>query len=236
MSTKRRLKALESTATTSTPDTLLVALGRLLGIVDAVLTPARYGGPRGAYGAAVDARRRYLQEGIKFTSGTGRGASHVADHRVRRALETRGWVTLHESRVKLTALGDRTARLAVGTAIDHWAYEAVLGRLGQTDDWSDPRPNGWRSELDVFGRGGDQRDLDVLLPLLSGGHIESTSSTLGIVYLRPTGKAWTEIDTDTEYSEQASQEHTDAYCREIVARKSRRYDGCEVFPPIAATR
>ena len=236
MSTKRRLKALEATSATDGTDTLLVALGRLLGIVDAILTPPRYGGARGEYAAAVDARRRYLQEGIKFTSGSGQGAGHVADHRLRRALEAAGWVTLHESRVRLTPLGDRVARLAVGTAVDHIAYEAVLGRLGQTDGWDDPRPGGWRSELDVFGRGGDQRDLDVLLPLLSGGHIESTSSTLGIVFYRPTGKAWTEIDTDTAYSEAASQAHTSSYIEAITARKSRRYDGCEVFCPLSATR
>jgi hypothetical protein len=128
------------------------------------------------------------------------------------------------------------ARLAVGTAIDHWAYQLILDRLNQTDGWSDPRPHAWRSELDLFGRAGDQRDLDALLPLLSAGCVESISSTIGIVYFRPTGKAWTEIDTDTAYSEAASQAHTSSYIEAITARKSRRYDGCEVFCPLSATR
>jgi hypothetical protein len=236
MTMRKRLKALETGTTTDGTDTLLVALGRLLGIVDAVLTPPRFGGPRGAYAAAVDAIRTYHTAGVRFTSGTGRGASHVADHRVRRSLETRGWVTLHESRVKLTALGDRTARLAVGTAIDHWAYQLILDRLNQTDGWDDPRPGGWRSEFDLFGRAGDMGDLDAMLPLLSGGHIESTSSTLGVAYFRPTGKAWTEIDTDTAYSEAASQAHTSSYIEAITARKSKRYEGSECFCPISATR
>jgi len=235
MTMRKRLKALEGTSTDGT-DGLLVALGRLLGIVDAVLTPPRFGGPRGAYAAAVDARRSYLREGVKFVSGSGRGASHVADHRTRKALEAAGWVTLHESRVRLTPLGDRTARLAVGTAIDHIIYQAVLGRLGQTDGWDDPRPHGWRSEFDVFGRAGDMGDLDVMLPLLSGGHIESTSSTIGVVFYRATGKARVEVDVATEYNEAASDAHTSSYIEAITARRSKRYSGCEVFPPIAATR
>jgi hypothetical protein len=116
------------------------------------------------------------------------------------------------------------ARLAVGVAVDHFAYEAILARLGQTDDWDDPRPNGWRSEFDLFGRAGDQRDLDVLLPLIANGCVETISSTIGVVFYRCTGRPWVEVDVATEYNEQASQEHTDTYCREITARRSRRYE------------
>jgi hypothetical protein len=236
MTMRKRLKALESTSATGTPDCLLVALGRLLGQVDACLTPPRYGGPRGAYAAAVDAIRTYHNEGVKFVSGTGRGASHVADHRVRRALETRGWVTLHESRVKLTALGDRVARLAAGVAIDHWAYQLILDRLNQTDGWDDPRPGKWRSEFDLFGRAGDMGDLDAMLPLLSAGCVESISSTLGVAYFRCTGRPWVEVDVATEYNEAASDVYTQSYIEAITARKSKRYEGSECFCPLSATR
>jgi hypothetical protein len=235
-STKRRLAKLEGTATPGPSDGLLLGLARLLGVVDATLTPPRWGGPRGEYGAAVDAIRTYHTEGVKFTSGSGQGAGHVADHRLRKALESAGWVTLRDARVKLTALGDRLARLAVGTALDGWVYQLILDRLGQSTGWDDPRPDGWRSEFDLFGRAGDGRDLDGMLPLLASGCVESISNTRGVVFYRATGQTWPVVTMPTKIDEAATTAYADSYAAALDQRQKQRHNSPEVFIPLPATR
>jgi hypothetical protein len=238
MNARRRLDRLE-VATEASAAELHLALARLLGMVDGLLTPPRTTiSALATYGFAVDAAREYHRGGLVFGSGDGKGRSHVADHRTRVALRGAGFVTLNNGKVQLTALGDRLGRVLCGVAVDHWLYQAIIDRLRSDQDWNDPRPGGWRSELDLFGRAGDQRDTEIMLPLLGAGLIESRSSAAGVVFYRSIDGAgdWVGVDVQEGYSEAAAEVYTAAYVTAIEHRQRQKYDGAEVFVPLSASR
>jgi hypothetical protein len=245
MTTAKRLAQLETTAPSQTGNKYLPQLVELAGLVDGLHWPFRqFGGRVGTLTSIVQQRRQYQRAGIVWNLADGSARGWKRSQRIRDSMQAEGLIALHrdgELRVRLTPTGDRTARAALGMP----TVNALLPRrlLDMLHELQEDRPGGWVSEFTLAGIDGDKLALaKVMLPMLSGGIVESHSSTTGEIFYHPTGEplqtspgAAPESTID-EQADQLTKLYNDAFNSSLAGRERVEPTDSEIVIPLPASR
>lgn len=241
---KSRLDKLETRSDSSLADHA-ETLVRILGKVDAIFWPTR--NPSNL-ATIHQQRRRYLASGIPWSTGSGDSRQWKSDQRQREAMAAAGLVKLNKTTatlpsVQLTPATEAQVRAMAGVPIPQLCHYLVA-RLSSPDAEED-RPGGWYAETWLFQRTYQSHATDhawndaveIILPALVAGVIESKPSTIGHLFYRTTGKPWQEPPEATEqYSERLSGIYYDTFHRERPARETvPAADAGEIVIPLSAT-
>ncbi len=240
MSIRRSLARLESAATKDSGE-LMVHLARLLGIVDSICWPARFTSSSN-YHAIMAAQADYHANGVSFTLEGSSDATWKQSERLRSSLVDAGWAShCDNGRLKLTLLGDTTARLACG--LPTIANEITVHLFEKLGELPEERHGGWVSEATLFSLADDTDHkalhtcTELIMPLLVHRCIEAVSSTIARCFYRRLLDSLPTVDCPSvEYDASCSDEYTKAFCRNIELRKSAEYSGSQIWIPLAATR
>jgi hypothetical protein len=245
MTTAKRLAQLETTAPSQTGNKYLPQLVELAGLVDGLHWPFRqHGGRVAKLTAIVQQRRQYQRAGIVWNLADGSARGWKQAQRLRDALSADGLIGIHrdgELRVRLTPTGDRTARAALGLP----TVNALLPRrlLDMLHELPEDRPAGWVSEFTLAGIDGDRQALaQVMLPMLSGGIIDSHSSTTGEIFYRPTGEPLAASPEDAlqtpnyGQADQLIKVYDDAFNASLAGRERVEPSDSEIVIPLPASR
>ncbi len=240
MSIKRSLARLESAATKDSGE-LLPHLCRLLGVVDSICWPARFTSIAN-YHAIMDSQQRYFDEGVSFTLEGGSDATWKQSERLRSSLVDAGWAShCDNGRLKLTLLGDTTARLACG--LPTIANEITVHLFEKLGELPEERHGGWVAEATLFSLDDDTDHkalhtcTELIMPLMVHRCIEAVSSTVARCFYRRIVDSLPSVDAPSvEYDASCSDQYTKAFCKTMDARKVATYSGSQIWIPLAATR
>jgi hypothetical protein len=165
----------------------LPQLVELAGLVDGLHWPYRqHGGRVSVLTSIVQQRRACRERGLVWSLADGTARGWKSAQRLRDSMQAAGLVEVNrdgELRVRLTTQGDTLARQSMALpTINSWLPRRLLDLLTELPE---DRPEQWVSELAIAGTEGDKQALaNVMMPLLTGGFVESLSSTSGEIFYR----------------------------------------------------
>ena len=244
MNSNRRLANLESKTPGTSNWRNSAPLCELLGLVDGLHYPFRqFGGRVGKLTAVHQQRQAYQRAGIVWQIDGGDSRGWKRSQRTRDAMQADGLISVSrdgELRVCLTIAGDRAARTALGLpTVDSWLPRRLLDLLSELEP---DRPGKWIAESSIAGTGDRAGLADCLLPLLSGGIVESLSSTVGEVFYRQTGaplKTSREDDpqsTNDDPGDRLTKVYSDAFIASLEGRERIEPQDSELIIPLPASR
>lgn len=255
MNIPSRLTALETDHRPAI-DQHAAALADILGRIDALFWPARIIGGRTSRLAALEAERAtYHAAGLQW-AGLAEGGSRAwkKNERQRAALESAQLVTVSRAesapRLTLTPEAEHWTRRALGLST---LYDSIPRALYQIiaeapEDSPLTRSGGWLSEAALTGWDYNSRPqasdwnplIELLLPLLAAGILESRTSTTAQIYYRaarplPALEDAPQIEISTA-PDSILEVYSRAFGEGSEARERLENQGAEIYIPLSATR
>ncbi len=245
---RQKLASLESTSV-SQSDPLVEHrrhLATILGTADGLYWPYRYARGSGSMAGLLTARESYRSDGWPYTVTGIDAAGWKSDERLRKSMAAAGLVTIGTTgQITLTPATMERVRAGLGlvTLAGPVCNYLVVSLQQHADTESHHRrAGGWIGESLIFGKeytgsSSDWHDQTVcMVPMLTAGIVESTTTTASHIYYRATGIEYPSIQPfDAADISDQSETYWDAWQSAVESQSRYQSGGSRVVIPLSAT-